>query len=510
MHTFKQHNTRNRFLSKTTMIFHYFLDYADFKFSLIVIFLLLLITDIIRNKNPPSFPSGPWPLPFVGNVFTGLDFRTIDKLAEKHGEVFSLRWGSEKTVFLSGYKMVKEALVTQLDSFSDRPVVPLFHKIFKGLGIIGSNGHLWRMQRKFAITHLRYLGEAKKNLEMSIQQESVFLCEAFKEERGPFEPKFLLISAVSNIISSLMFGHRFDYHNECFQNILRLDTEAIVLSGSPQALLYNAFPHLFDYLPGPHQKIFSNYEKIVNFLKDEIKEHKEHLDPSDSQDYIDAYLVEMEKKKSDPEAGFNMETLVVATLDMLEAGTESTATTLRWGLLFMMKYPQIQEKVQAEIDQVIGQSRQPNLADRANMPYTEAVIHETQRMGNIIPLGFPKRACKDTILGGYFIPKGTSVTVSLSSVLNDKSEWETPDTFNPGHFLDDQGQFRKRDAFMPFSAGRRACLGEPLARMELFLFLTALLQRFTFSPEPGEELSLEGQLGFTYTPRAYRLCVSPR
>ncbi|XP_076873289.1 cytochrome P450 2J2-like isoform X2 [Brachyhypopomus gauderio] len=464
------------------MIFYYLLEYADFKYCLMVVLLLLLLTDIIKNKNPPRFPPGPWPLPFLGNVFTGLHFRTIDK----------------------------EALVTQLDSFPDRPVIPLFYKAFKGLGVISSNGHLWRAQRKFVVTHLRTFGEAKKNLETSIQQESVFLCDAFKEEGGPFEPHFLLISAVSNIISSLMFGHRFNYHDERFQKILRLDAEAIILSGNPQALLYNAFPRLFEYLPGPHQKIFANYEKIVDFLKDEIKKHKEDWDPSDPRDYIDAYLAEMEKKKSDPEAGFNMETLVVATLDMLEAGSESTATTLRWGLLFMMKYPHIQEKVQAEIDRVIGQSRQPTLDDRANMPYTEAVIHETQRMGNIVPLGFPKKACKDTTLGGYFIPKGTTVTTNLSSVLNDKSEWETPDTFNPGHFMDDQGKFRKRDAFLPFSAGRRSCVGEPLARMELFLFFTSLLQQFTFSPEPGVELSLEGQLGFTYSPGPYRLCVSPR
>ncbi|XP_076873271.1 cytochrome P450 2J2-like isoform X2 [Brachyhypopomus gauderio] len=491
------------------MVLH-LVEHLGFTGCLICFFVLLLIVDLIRNKNPPNFPPGPWPLPFVGNIFTGLDFRTIDKLAERHGEVFSLRWGSEKTVFVSGYKMVKEALLTQLDSFPDRPVVPLFHKVFKGLGVFLSNGYLWRAQRKFVVTHLRTFGEAKKNLETSIQQESVFLCDAFKEEGGPFDPQFFLNNAVSNIICSLVFGHRFDYHDENFLAVLRFDTEAIKLAGSNQAQLYNAFPRLFEYLPGPHQKIFANYEKIVDFLKDEIRKHKEDWDPSDPRDYIDAYLAEIEKKKSDPEAGFNMETLVVSTLDMLEGGTESTATTLRWGLLFMMKYPHIQEKVQAEIDRVIGQSRQPTLDDRANMPYTEAVIHETQRMGNIIPLGFPKKACKDTTLGGYFIPKGTSVTTNLSSVLNDKSEWETPDTFHPGHFLDDQGQFRKRDAFLPFSAGRRSCLGESMTRMQLFLFFTSLLQRFTFSPEPGVELSLEGQLGFTNAPGPYRLCVSPR
>ncbi|XP_076873292.1 cytochrome P450 2J2-like [Brachyhypopomus gauderio] len=492
------------------MISHYLLEYLDLNSCLIGICIFLLLTDIFKNKNPPDFPPGPWRPPLVGNVFTGVDYKTTEKLAEKYGDVYSVRWGSEKTVFISGYKMVKEALITKLDSFSERPVIPLFDKVYKGRGVSLSNGYVWKMQRKFAITHLRYFGEAKKNLEMSIQQESVFLCDAFKEEGGPFNPQSYLNPAVSNIICALLFGHRFDYHDERFLKTLYFNIEAVILAGSTHANLYNVFPRLLDYVPGPHQRLFNNYLKIAEFLRDEIRKHKEDWDPSAPRDYIDAYLAEMEKKKNDPEAGFNIDSLVFSTLDLFEAGTETTATTMRWALLYMMKFPQIQKKVQAEIDRVIGQSRQPTLDDRANMPYTEAVIHETQRMGNIIPLGFPKRACKDTTLGGYFIPKGTAVTISLSSVLNDKSEWETPDTFNPGHFLDDQGQFRKRDAFMPFSAGRRSCLGEPLARMELFLFFTSLLQQFTFSPEPGVELSLEGQLGFTNAPGPYRLCVSPR
>lgn len=138
------------------------------------------------------------------------------------------------------------------------------------------------------------------------------------------------------------------------------------------------------------------------------------------------------------------------------------------------------EKVQEEIDRVIGQFRQPAMADRANMPYTDAVIHEIQRFANAVPAGFPKMAAKDTTLGEYFIPKvndlpipllmgfsvhsylgvsktvffqGSAITTMLSSVLFDKNEWETPDVFNPNHFLDSEGRFRKRDAFLPFSAG---------------------------------------------------------
>ncbi|KFQ23196.1 Cytochrome P450 2J2, partial [Merops nubicus] len=109
--------------------------------------------------------------------------------------------------------------------------------------------------------------------------------------------------------------------------------------------------------------------------------------------------------------------------------------------------------------------------------YTNAVIHEVQRKGNIVPLGIIRKATKDTVMDGFHIPKGTTVLTNLTSVMFDKSEWETPDSFNPGHFLKD-GQFWKREAFIPFSIGKRACPGEVLARSELFLFFTALLQKF--------------------------------
>ncbi|KFV98659.1 Cytochrome P450 2J1 [Eurypyga helias] len=91
----------------------------------------------------------------------------------------------------------------------------------------------------------------------------------------------------------------------------------------------------------------------------------------------------------------------------------------------------------------------------------------------------------------------------------DKDAWETPDAFNPGHFLKD-GQFWKTEHFVPFSIGKRACLGEVLARSELFLFFTTLLQKFTFQATPAAPLTLQFKLGMTLAPQPYKICAVPR
>ncbi|KAG9343110.1 hypothetical protein JZ751_014082 [Albula glossodonta] len=368
---------------------------------------------------------------------------------------------------------------------------------------------MWRRQRQFAVSHLKNFAEGKKTLEFHIQQECAFLCEAFREEQGtPFDPTVMINNAVANVIGSLVFGQRFDYSNTDFQNLLRMSAESIRLAGSALVQLYDAFPGICRRLPGPHETILSNYAKIVTFLRKEIEKHKREWDPFDHRDYIDAYVGEIDKRKKDSEAGFSTENLAYCSVDLFEAGTETLTNTLRWALLFMTKYPDVQKKVQAEIDGVIGPSRPPSMADRVHMPYTNAVIHEVQRMGNILPLNVPRVTSKDTTLGGYFLPKGTMVITNLSSVMSDPNEWETGGQFNPGHFLDSEGKFQRREAFLPFSAGKRACLGEQLARMELFLFFTSLLHKFNFSTVPGEQPSLEAQIGVTLSPKPFRICVS--
>ncbi|XP_066532442.1 cytochrome P450 2J2-like isoform X2 [Hoplias malabaricus] len=431
-------------------------------------------------------------------------------LSETYGDIFSLRRGSTKIVYVSGYKMVKEALVTKGESFA-RFVAPLFNEIYRGRGLSFSNGYSWRKQQQFAVSHLKNFGEGKKTLQNHIQREGHFLCEAFKEEQGhQFDPLVKINNAVANVIGTLVFGQRYEYDDIQFQTLLRMSAESVYLTGSIWNELYDAFPRVMSRIPGPHHTIISNYRRLAAFLKEKIEKHKLDWDPREPRDYIDSYLAETEKRKYDKEAQFDMDNLALCMVDLFEGGTETTTNTLRWALLYMLKYPQMQEKVQEEIDQVIGRSRLPTMADKASMPYTNAVLHEVNRKGNIVPLNMSRVAIKDTTLGDYFVPKGTVMITNLSSVLHDKNEWEMPDAFNPEHFLNADGQFRRRDAFFAFSAGKRMCPGEYLARVELFLLFTILLQNFTFSPPADEEPSLNSQVGFTQAPMPFKLCVLPR
>ncbi|XP_054239328.1 cytochrome P450 2K6-like isoform X1 [Indicator indicator] len=483
---------------------------------LILIFLLILKSQHVwKSHTRGNFPPGPRPLPIIGNLhIMNLErpHLTMLELAKTYGPVFSIQMGPWKMVVLSGYDTVKEALVNQAEAFAGRPKLPIVKDTGNGKGVIFSDGENWKVMRRFTLTTLRDFGMGKKAIEDFIVQEYGHLAENIEAEKGkPLDMTLMMNSATANVIVSILLGKRYDYEDPTFRRLLALLNQNIRIFGSPSISIYNMFPFL-GFLLKDYKTFLQNMKEMNAFIKATFIEHLKTLDRNDQRSFIDTFLVRQQEENGKANGYFHNENLTEVVRNLFAAGMETTSTTLRWGLLLMAKYPEIQKQVQEEIEEVIG-SNPPRIEHRTQMPYTDAVIHETQRFANILPLNLPHETTADVTLKGYFIPKGTYIVPLLASVLRDETQWEKPDVFYPEHFLDSNGKFVKKDAFMPFSAGRRICAGETLAKMELFLFFTSLLQRFTFHPPPGvsiSDLDISPSSGITVPPLTQAICAVPR
>uniref|UniRef100_A0A670YDZ6 Cytochrome P450 family 2 subfamily J member 2 n=1 Tax=Pseudonaja textilis TaxID=8673 RepID=A0A670YDZ6_PSETE len=470
-----------------------------------LVVLSILFLCFWKSQRPKGFPPGPWSPPLTGILFylsrKELILVISFQLAQKYGPVFSLYLGGKRAVFTHGFSSAKEDYL-----YLEIPVVPLFPFppfIFTGI-ITAPYGQAWKEQRRFSLMLLRNFGLGKKSMEEKILQEATCLIEAFAENSGaPFDPQPFVETAVTNIISSILFGKRFENNDSSLRTVLN------ILHQNLKLILYNAVP-LVRRLPLPHQRILTNVQKIFAFLEKEVEEHKTTFISGETRDFVDAYLEEI-KKAEQKGSSFEEEQLRVLLMDLLSAGSETTARTIQWALLYLVAFSEIQEKCQKEIDFFLGSNSNLQYEDREKLPYTNAVIHEIQRHTTVVPLGAPHTPIQNTQLCGYQIPKGTIILINLHSVHHDESQWKFPHEFNPSNFLNEEGDFVKPEAFLAFSAGPRVCLGENLARMELFLFLTSILRNFQLSwPDKSRAPDLTPNLGLTQFPSSFKILMKSR
>ncbi|KAG9464488.1 hypothetical protein GDO78_019864 [Eleutherodactylus coqui] len=476
-------------------------------FTILALSFILLLTIYIllswsKQHQNQSLPPGPTPIPVLGTP-KYMDLRAstknFPKLSQKYGSVFTIWKMSEPVIVLCGYETVKDALVNHAEQFSERPMIPVMHLSNKGYGF---EGRRWRPLRRFTMASLRNFGMGKTTMEKRALAESKYLIQAVSETGGkPFNPMMSLAMAVGNIISSVLFGEHFDYQDKQLQELLST-TSRHLCNIVPVLLMFSVIS----------QKVLKEKQILQNFVMKYIKHHKETLKPESPRDFIDYYLLKIKEVEHEMDPDFCDTSLLMVVIGLLIAGTDTTASTLKFSLMLMAHYPDVQAKVQQEIDKTTNSLRPPEIMDKPQLPYTNAVIHEIQRVLDLTPTALFHAVTEDVNFRGYTIPKGAAVIPFLSSVLSDPSQWETPEVFNPGHFLDEEGQFRTRLAFMPFSAGKRVCLGENLARMELFLLFSALLQKFTLTLPPGTECQDSKYLNLNKTEiiASGQICAVPR
>ncbi|KAK3739739.1 hypothetical protein RRG08_020169, partial [Elysia crispata] len=374
--------------------------------------------------------------------------------------------------------------------------------------IVSAWGRVWKEQRTVALHILRSFGMGKNVLAVKVGEEVSAYIKTLSDLCGePSEVRFLTKTAVSNIICSIIVGQRFDYDDTYFMKFM--DKFDIIFQLSQSSSLFTVFPWL-RYVPGDlfnAKKRIASYRYIMDFFCYHYIEKTKNEDTDLNKDnFISAYLREKKRlEQQGQDTSLNDENLARTLNNLFLAGTDTTSTAIMWFMLYMLHYPEVQAKIFGEITDVVGLERPPDMYDRSKLNFTVATIMEIQRISSA-PFNLPHQCSTDTVINGYTIPAGTSVISNINSILTTTDTWKDPEKFSPERFLDAQGILKQPEQFIPFGIGRRACPGESLAKMELFLFLSSLVQRFDLRPAvPGQLPTLKPVEGLVYSPQPYQI-----
>ncbi|KAK3788776.1 hypothetical protein RRG08_029224 [Elysia crispata] len=482
---------------------------------LVFIATVLLGWYIVTLSRMRNMPPGPLPLPVVGNFLMlaqpGVTLLTLfPALTAKYGKIFTFQAGNKPVILINDAKLVKEAFVKRGDITSNRP--QHYYVIKKiadkaGLGITLSNGQPWKELRRVSVTAMRDLGAGRRSMEESIQEEITEVLKVIEQVKdSSMDLKPLLMKATSNVISHMVFGSRFDFDDSKFELLLHRLSQAT----SVNALFLPAnFLPLVRYFSRDEDHFIRSLETTSEHIKALLDDHEESFDEHNIRDFVDLAL---QMKKSDL-SGRHFQDLNLrrAIVDMFNAGSETTATTLQWLLFYMANNPDIQARCQREIDDVLGDGQRVTYSDRSRLKYTEATVLEVLRVRPVAPFGFPRYVEEDFELHGYTIPKGAVCFANILAINNDPDVFAQPDRFDPTRWFGENGEVTGRDRVISFSVGPRSCVGELVAKMELFMFFTSILQVYTVLPgTQGKPVDLTPLLGFISKTRSQKLVIKKR
>ncbi|XP_003228822.2 cytochrome P450 1A5 [Anolis carolinensis] len=471
--------------------------------------LFFMYVKSFQNRIPKGLKKipGPTGFPLIGNALQMGKYPhlSLTRMSQKYGDVMMIHIGNTPVLVLSGLKTIHQALVRQATEFMGRPDLYSFRCIANGesLGFGRDSGEVWRARRKMVQNALKAFATSPSSnsfstylVEEHVSKEANYLIEKFQEvmlEKQSFDPYEHILVSTANIICAMCFSKSYHHDDEELLGIVNTSEKFVEVATSGN--LADFIP-LLRYLPMNSMKMFHEFNrKFYTFMLKEIKEHYESFSKDSIRDITDSLIDQSQKMFS-----ISSENLFSFLNDLFGAAFDTVTTVMSWGLMYLVVHPEIQKKIQEEIDEVIGRARKPRLSDRPLMPYTEAFILEVFRHSSLLPFTIPHCTTKETVLNGYYIPKDICVFINQWQVNHDENLWKDPSSFNPERFLSTDGKDVNKDEsekVLIFGLGKRRCIGEPIARWEIFLFLTFLLQELEFSVKEGVKVDMTPRYGLS-------------
>ncbi|XP_023401082.1 cytochrome P450 1A1-like [Loxodonta africana] len=502
------------------MIFSLAVTPGEATTCLIVLVIVFVFVRALRNRDGKqvSLP-GPWSFPIIGNLPQIGDhpYLTFMEMRKKYGDVFLIRLGMVPVVVVNGMEMVKQVLLKDGEKFAGRPNMHTFSVLAekKSLSFSVNYGESWKLHKKIASNALRTFSKAEAKsstcsclLEEHVTEEVSELVKVFAEltsKNGSFEPRSVITCSVANVVCALCFGKRYEHNDEEFLQIVKTNDELLKASSAANPA---DFIPCFRYLPlGVINAPRKFYQALYQFIALHVQDHLTTYDKDHIRDITDALINTCHNKHAATKtATLNDDEIINTVGDLFGAGFETVSTCLYWSFLYLIRYPEIQAKIQEEIDGNIG-LKSPRFDDRKILPYTEAFVNEIFRHASFFPFTIPHCTTVDTSLNGYFIPRKTCTFINMYQVNHDETIWDDPNLFQPERFLNQNGELNKSlvEKVLIFGMGIRKCLGEDVARNEIFIFLTTVLQQLKLQKCPGAQLDLTPMCGLTMKPKPYQL-----
>ncbi|XP_055350670.1 cytochrome P450 18a1-like [Paramacrobiotus metropolitanus] len=474
---------------------------------------VIIWNSLQKRKHLPPGPVWEWPILGSAMDLGRLPHITLMKMAQQYGRVFRLHMGLDLAVVLNDYESIKKAF--NLEESTGRPRDTIADYLFgRNVGLAFSEGSLWKEHRRFALSALRDLGMGKSWLQEQILDETELLIQALTAAKEqPIDPHHLVTTTVSNVICAAAFGKRYAYTDERFRSILRNEQDFIQQLNQMSPL--DLFPVL-RFVP-PFREVFQKRLDVVRtryaHIAQAIRDAKiSGVEDADRKDYVNLYLREQKRQFGhDSMSTFSDGQLVDSVIDIFGGGTHTAVTSILFGMILLVENPEVLKRVHTELDAVAKPNEPILLEHKGHVPFTEATILEVQRLIPVVPLGVLHRTTAPTNLDGYELPPNTLLMSNIYAVHHDPQLWDEPEVFSPSRFLDNQGKFVKSPHVIHFSLGKRACPGEGLALMELFLVFANLIHKFDLeTPEGSTVSSKDVTVNITQVPNSFKLIFRRR
>ncbi|KAI7737236.1 hypothetical protein M8C21_012123 [Ambrosia artemisiifolia] len=448
-----------------------------------------------KTKVKSTIP-GPKGYPFIGSMYlmTGLAHRKIAAAANYFGagRLMAFSLGETRVVVTCNPEVAKDVLNSS--AFADRPIKESAYGLMFNRAIgFAPYGVYWRTLRRIAATHLF----CPKQIKVSEHQRTVIssqMVEMLQNQQRTNSSvvvrEVLKRASLSNMMWSV-FGRKYRVDSNDFDSV---ELRKLVDEGYNLLGVLNWTDHLpwlsdID-LQGVRSRCSKLVPKVNRFVKRIIDEHRAqpwHL----NSDFTDVLLsLEGPDKLSEPD-------MIAVLWEMIFRGTDTVAVLIEWILARLVLHADVQQKVQDELDRVVGRSRAVTEADITSLMYLPAVVKEVLRLHPPGPLlSWARLAIIDTVVDGHQVPAGTTAMVNMWAITRDPQIWNEPLEFRPERFLNeteglmDMSVMGSDLRLAPFGSGRRSCPGKSLGLATVSFWVASLLQEFEFGPCDGYDVDL--------------------